>query len=186
MSGRRVELPVAGRNGRSFVALLRAVNVGGTSKLPMQELKGIAEQLGFDNPRTYIASGNLIFASPKSEDAVRALLEKRLERHMGKPVPVMVRTASEMADVVAANPFTDAPGRRVLVTFLREPPPEDALEQARRLDGERLALGKREIYVDYCGTLLGRSKLVIPAGATGTARNMNTVAKLAELAKETA
>ena len=169
----------------TYVALLRAVNVGGTSKLPMQELKAIAEELGLDNPRTYIASGNLIFSSRKSENAVRALIEKRLERHMGKPVPVMVRTASEMAEVVAANPFKDAPGRRVLATFLREPPPKDALDQVRGRDGERLALGKREIYVDYCGTLLGRSKLVIPAGATGTARNMNTVAKLAELAKET-
>ncbi len=76
------------------------------------------------------------------------------------------------------------PGRRVLVTFLPEPPPENALDEAKGVDGERLALGKREIYVDYCGTLLGRSKLRIPAAAKGTSRNMNSVAKLAEMAKE--
>ncbi len=105
---------------------------------------------------------------------------------MGKPVPVMIRTAAEMAAVANANPFPDAPGRRVLATFLATPPPADALAQARGLDGERLALGRREIYVDYCGRLLGRSKLRIPAAAAGTARNMNTVAKLAELAKEAA
>lgn len=167
-----------------YVALLRAVNVGGTSKLPMADLRDLAAQIGFDRPSTYIASGNLIFSSGEEEEAVRAMIEERLAAHMGKPVPVMVRTAAELEQIVKANPFKDAPGRRVLATFLTEPPPKDALDHARGLDGERLALGKREIYVDYCGRLLGRSRLVIPAAATGTARNMNTVAKLAELAKE--
>ncbi len=170
----------------NYVALLRAVNVGGTSKLPMTELKRIAEEAGFQGARTYIASGNLIFSSGLSEEAAREALEARLEEHMAKPVPVMIRSAAEMAAVARTNPFADAPGRRVLVTFLAEPPPKDALNFARGLDGERLALGEREIYVDYCGRLLGRSKLRIPAAAAGTARNMNTVAKLAELAKEAA
>ncbi|MGI8611815.1 MAG: DUF1697 domain-containing protein [Sphingomicrobium sp.] len=169
-----------------FVALLRAVNVGGTGKLPMAELKRIAEELGFGSPRTFIASGNLLFTSSKSEATVRAALEKRLAEHMGKPVAVMVRTAAEMAAVASANPFPEAPGRRVLATFLHEAPPRNALDEARGLEGERLALGNREIYVDYCGPLLGRSKLRIPAVATGTARNMNSVAKLAEMAKELA
>jgi uncharacterized protein (DUF1697 family) len=114
------------------------------------------------------------------------MLERRLADHMGKPVEIMLRTAAEMAAVARANPFADAPGRRVLVTFLAEPPPQGALDEARGRDGERLALGKREIYVDYCGTLLGRSKLRIPAAARGTARNMNSVAKLAEMAREMA
>ena len=168
----------------AYVALLRAVNVGGTGKLPMNDLKRIAEVLGLENPRTFIASGNLIFSSGKDEAALLRLLERALAEHMGKPVAVMLRTAAEMAAVADANPFGDAPGRRVLVTFLPEAPPKDALEAARNVDGERLALGSREIYVDYCGTLLGRSKLVIPAAARGTGRNMNTVAKLAELAME--
>ena len=168
----------------SFVALLRAVNVGGTSKLPMTELKQVAEELGFGSPRTYIASGNLLFTSKLGEAEVREKLETRLAPHMGRHVPVMVRTAAEVTAVAKANPFGDAPGNRVVAIFLPDKPPEDALEQARWHDGERLALGKREIYVDYCGALLGRSKLKIPAAVTGTARNMNTVAKLAELARE--
>ena len=109
-----------------------------------------------------------------------------MSAHLGKPVTVMVRTAAEMATVVTANPFKDAPGRRVLAIFLDAAPPKNALDEARNRDGERLALGRREIYVDYCGTMLGRSKLKIPAAAAGTGRNMNTVAKLAELAKEMA
>lgn len=68
--------------------------------------------------------------------------------------------------------------------FLADAPPKDALTEAKGHDGERLALGQREIYVDYCGTLLGRSKLRIPAAEKGTGRNMNTVAKLAEIAAE--
>ena len=168
----------------SYVALLRAVNVGGTSKLPMADLRRIAAKLGFGNPRTFIASGNLVFSSEGKEADVRDQLETAVAAHMGKPVPVMVRTAAEIAAIAAANPFADAPGRRVLVTFLTEAPPKDALDHVRGHEGERLALGKREIYVDYCGRLLGRSKLVIPAAAAGTARNMNTVTKLAELARE--
>lgn len=166
----------------AYVALLRAVNVGGTSKLPMIELRRIAEELGLGSPRTFIASGNLLFTSAAREREVRELIEARLAAHMGKPVAVIVRTADEMAAVAAANPFADAPGRRVLVTFLAEAPPKGALEEAKGQDGERMALGRREIYVDYCGRLLGRSKLRIPAAATGTARNMNSVAKLAEMA----
>jgi uncharacterized protein (DUF1697 family) len=168
----------------SYVALLRAVNVGGTSKLPMADLRRIADEIGFANARTLIASGNLVFASADKEAVVREKLEKRLAEHMGKPVPVMIRTAAEMAAVAAANPFGDSPGRRVLVSFLNEPPPADALDHARGLDGERMALGTREIYVDYCGRLLGRSRLRIPAADKGTARNMNTVAKLADMAHE--
>ncbi len=168
----------------AYVALLRAVNVGGTGKLPMAELKKIAEDLGFGSPRTFIASGNLLFTSSETEASVCKALEQALEKHTGKPVGILVRTAKEMAAVAVANPFKDSPGRRVLVTFLPEAPPKDALDQVKGLDGERLALGKREIYVDYCGTLLGRSKLRIPAAANGTSRNMNSVAKLAEMAKE--
>ena len=169
-----------------YVALLRAVNVGGTSKLRMADLKRIAEELGFDAPRTYIASGNLLFRSNESESRVRTKLEAALSGYLGKPTAVMIRTAAEMAAVVEANPFKDAPGRRVLATFLATKPPENAFDEARFVDGERLALGEREIYVDYCGTMLGRAKLKIPAAAAGTARNMNTVAKLADLAKEMA
>ena len=168
----------------AYVALLRAVNVGGTSKLPMAELKRIADELGFANARTFIASGNLVFESDEAADALGEQIEERLAAFMGKRGPVMIRTAAEMSAVVEANPFKDAPGRRVLATFLPEPPPRDALANARGLDGERLALGAREIYVDYCGRLLGRSKLVIPAAAAGTGRNMNTVSRLAEMAKE--
>lgn len=168
----------------AYVALLRAVNVGGTGKLAMADLKRIGEELGFGSPRTFIASGNLVFTSGKSEPQVQRALETALEKHMGKAVGVLVRTAKEMAAVANANPFKDSPPNRVLAIFLPDKPTKDALDDVRGRSDERLALGKREIYVDYGDVGAGRSKLRIPAAAAGTARNMNSVARLAEMAKE--
>ena len=165
-----------------YVALLRAVNVGGR-KLVMTDLKAIAEELGFEKARTFIASGNLLFASSKSEAEVSRLLEERLKKHMGAEVPVMVRTASEMAAIAKANRFRREPPSKVAVIFFEEPPPKDSIEQARGIADEELALGRREIYVHYPGGM-GRSKLRLPAMGAGTARNMNSVARLAQLAKE--
>ncbi|HEX4694826.1 DUF1697 domain-containing protein [Sphingomonas sp.] len=166
----------------AYIALLRAVNVGGTGKLPMTELAAMCEHLGFERVKTYIASGNVIFTSGKSEAVVKAALEKALADYAGKDVPVMVRTATEMAAIRDANPFANAPGNRVVAILLDDAPPKGALEDARHVDGEQMALGKREIYVRYTDHGMGQSKLVIPAAKAGTARNMNTVAKLAEMA----
>jgi uncharacterized protein (DUF1697 family) len=165
----------------SFIALLRAVNVGGTGKLPMQDLTGMCESAGFSSVRTYIASGNVIFQSKLSEKKVREELERRLLAYAGKPVSVAVRTAAEMAEVLARNPFPDAPPNRTVAIFLDAAPPDTALENISGRADEQVALGRREIYVVY-GVDMAGSKLKIPAAKTGTARNMNTVAKLAALA----
>jgi uncharacterized protein (DUF1697 family) len=166
----------------AYVALLRAVNVGGR-KLIMSDLKAIGEELELGNPQTFIASGNLLFTSDKPEPELRSMLETRIGAHMRADVPVLVRTAEEMAGVAAANPFGDTPGKFVMAIFLQEPPPNDAIETASGFADETLALGKREIYAAYPSGS-GRSKLRIPAAAGGTARNMNSVAKIAALLKE--
>lgn len=166
----------------SYVALLRGVNLG-KRQLRMEDLRRIAGELGYGSARTYIASGNLLFASGKSEKALKAELEAALEKHMGAEVAVMIRSAKEMASVVKANPFAEEPGNRVVAIFLDDAPPKDSAAQAKHLAEERIELGKRELYVHYPDGQ-GPSKLSIPAAAKGTARNMNTVAKLAELAKE--
>ncbi|HMI20126.1 MAG TPA: DUF1697 domain-containing protein [Sphingomonas sp.] len=165
----------------AYVALLRAVNVGGTGKLPMTELKAMCEAAGFDQVRTYIASGNVVFTSTKPEEAVRTAIEAALEAYAGKPVGVMVRTAAEMADTLARNPFADKPGNRVVAIFIDGPIPADALDAAKNVGGEEMRLGQHAIYVFYSDGQ-GESRLVIPAAKAGTARNMNTIAKLAEMA----
>lgn len=167
----------------SFVALLRAVNVGGTSKLPMSDLKDISEELGFAAVRTYIASGNVVFTSRKSEAAIKAALEARLETYARKPIGVVVRTAAEMAQVLADNPFPKAAPNRTVAVFLDSAPPPDTLAGMRGQRNEHIELGRREIYVHYADGI-AKSKLVIAAAKTGTARNMNTVAMLARMAAE--
>lgn len=166
-----------------FVALLRAVNVGGTGKLPMSDLKAICEELGFKSVRTYIASGNVVFESRKSEAVVKAALEKALAAYTGKEVSVMVRGAAEMAQVAAQNPFPKLAPNRTMAIFLDAPPPKDTLTHVRGQKDEKIKLGKREIYVHY-GEGMAKSKLVIAAAKSGTARNMNTVAVLAKMAAE--
>ncbi len=165
----------------AFIALLRAVNVGGTGKLPMATLKTFCETAGLTKVRTYIASGNIVFESRLSETKVKALLEARLFDYAGKKVDVLVRTAAEMAAVVAANPFADRPGNRTVAIFLDEAPPADAIEKAVGRSDERIALGRCEIYVAYSEGMAD-SKLRIPAAKAGTGRNMNTIAKLATMA----
>jgi uncharacterized protein (DUF1697 family) len=165
----------------AFVSLLRAVNVGGTGKLPMSELKAMCEAAGFAKVRTYIASGNVVFESAKPEAAVKAALERRLKAYTGKPVGVLVRTAGEMAAVLEGNPFPDRAAKWTVAIFLDEAPGRRALDEVSGRTDEELALGRREIYVHYPSGM-GRSKLKIPAARAGTARNMNTVATLARLA----
>ena len=166
----------------SYIGLLRAVNVGGTGKLAMTDLKSLCQTAGFDCVRTYIASGNVIFESKLGEKAVKKILEERLLELAGKPVGVMVRTAAEMAEVLKRNPFPESPGNRTMAIFLDAPPPTKALDEISGRVNEEVRLGRREIYVLY-DEGMARSKLKIPAAKTGTARNMNTVSKLADMAK---
>ncbi|MEO6226168.1 MAG: DUF1697 domain-containing protein [Sphingomicrobium sp.] len=166
----------------SWVALLRGINLG-KRQLKMEDLRAVAARIGLDRPRTYIASGNVLFGSGDSEAALKQALEAALTDHMGARVGVMIRTALEIAEVAAQNPFASEPGNTVVAFFLDHPPPPRALDEMKNVADEQVALGTREIYVHYPAGI-GQSKLAIPATAKGTARNMNTVAKLAELAKE--
>jgi uncharacterized protein (DUF1697 family) len=164
-----------------YVALLRAINVGGTGKLAMADLKAMCSDAGFTRVQTYIASGNVVFVGPARPAKVKAELEARLLAYAGKPVGVLVRSAEEMAAVLAGNPFREAAPSRAVVIFLDDAPPADALQHVSGVNDEEVRLGAREIYAHYPSGI-GTSKLKIPAARTGTMRNMNTVAKLAEMA----
>ena len=164
----------------AYVALIRAVNVSGTGKLPKDELKAMGEACDFGNARTFINSGNLLFTSDLAEAAVQKRMEERLADYFGKPTAVFVRSAREMAEAVAANPFGDDKPSRVMAHFIAEKPVQKMIDEARDVAGERMALGPRLIYVSY-GDGIGKTKLKLPALRQGTARNMNSVAKIAEL-----
>lgn len=164
----------------AYVALVRAVNVTGTGMLPKEELKAMGEACGFENVRTFINSGNLLFTSKLAESTVQKRIEEKLAEYFGKRVPAFVRSAGEMAAAANQNPFADDHPSRVMAHFVDEKPVQAMLDEARDVHGERLALGPRLIYVSY-GDGIGKTKLKLPAIKKGTARNMNSVAKIADL-----
>jgi uncharacterized protein (DUF1697 family) len=166
-----------------FIALLRAVNVGGTGKLPMADLKSLCEAAGFARVRTYIASGNVVFESHLETSQARLALEARLGEHVGKPVGVVIRTPAQMREVLKRNPFPQAAPNRNVVIFFDAPLPVDCLEDVRGRKDEELQRAEREIHVHY-DVGMAKTKLVIPIAKRGTARNVNTLAKLVEIADQ--
>lgn len=164
----------------AYVALLRAVNVAGTGKLLMTDLRAMGQACGFAEVRTFIASGNVLFASDHNEAEVQAMLEERLAAYAGKRVPVLVRTAAELDAIIASNPFPDAHPSRHLVYFHNAPPPVDLIAQCRDNAAERLALLGRELHVDY-GDGIRHTKLKIPGKNEHTARSINSVVRMAAL-----
>jgi uncharacterized protein (DUF1697 family) len=165
----------------AYVALLRAINVGGAGKLPMTALADLCLAAGFAQVKTYIASGNVVFQSGGAEGEVHAALEDRLGVYMGRPAQVLVRSASEMAETLARNPFPQQPGNRVMTLFLNSALPSHPLDGATGVQDEQVRLGKRELFIFYPDGM-AKTRLRLPAEKTGTARNMNTVAKLAAMA----
>jgi uncharacterized protein (DUF1697 family) len=147
----------------------------------MTELKAMCEAAGFEDVQTYIASGNVVFNSTLAVAKVKSLLEAALKQYAGKPVGVMVRTGAELAKVLADNPFAEAAPNRTVAIFLDAAPAPDTIDTAKGRKDEQIALGKREVYVHY-GEGMGQSKLALPAARDGTARNINTITKLASMA----
>jgi uncharacterized protein (DUF1697 family) len=166
-----------------YVALLRAINVGGTGKLMMTRLKALCDELGYDAARTYIQSGNVVFRARRAETTVKAQLSAALERELGAPVGVLLRTAAELRATLEHNPFPEANARRVIAFFLDRAPGKAALAGVVTPGGERVRAIGREIFVHYPDGQ-GRSKLKLPAARQATGRNLNTIAALVEIAEQ--
>lgn len=173
-----------------FVALLRGINVGGTRKLPMAELRTQAGKLGWRDVATYIQSGNLVFTATGKAPALEAELETALARHFGFEVPTLVRSAREWNALVAANPLpelAEADSAHLLVGLTKAKPRKEALAELRaRAQGkERVELAGGALWLHYADGV-ARSKLT-PAvldrcvGSTVTARNWRTVQELASM-----
>ncbi len=174
------------------IALLRAVNVGGRS-VAMAELRAMLAQLGCGNPRTLLQSGNVVFAlkARMSAATFEAKLEAQAQRRFGMPVAFMLRTAAEWDAIIARNPFLEAAQRdpaHLLLMALKGGPAAAAVRALR--DGytgpETIHIAGRDAYLIYPEGI-GRSKLTNALierklGVAGTARNWNTVLKLAALA----
>jgi uncharacterized protein (DUF1697 family) len=174
----------------TFVAMLRGINVGGRNRLAMQDLRALVSAAGGSDVRTYIQSGNAVFASRRSSSAIVGALQVQLEEVLGSRVPVLVRTRAELDAVIDTNPFVrrgDDP--KVLhVTFLGAVPGAGAVRtaQTKRADGDECLVVGREVYLS-CPNGYGTTKLTNTFferefGSEATTRNWTTVVKLADLA----
>jgi len=175
----------------SWVALLRAVNLGSRNRVPMPELRARLEAAGHRSVRTYIASGNVLLETrSRSRDAVARELERAIADAFGVGTTVILRTPDELAAVVAGHPF----GRdtaRTHVSFLAARPAPEAVERLTAADRgpDRVELAGADVYLRYAngvqGSRLSAAKLERLLGVRGTVRNWRTVEKLAELACST-
>jgi uncharacterized protein (DUF1697 family) len=175
----------------TFIALLRGVNVGGNRKIVMADLRALLAELGYANPRSLLQSGNLVFQADGEAGEIEARLEREAETRLGLATQFMVRTAAEWSDVVAANPFpaeAESDPAHLLMVALKQEPTVGALAslQAAIPGRERAEGRRRELYIvfpDGIGTSKLTGDLIArKIGVSGTARNWNTVLKLAALA----
>jgi uncharacterized protein (DUF1697 family) len=174
------------------IALLRAVNVGGRS-LKMADLAAFMRDLGFDDARTLLQSGNLVFSSGEGGEALEQRLEAEIEKRLGLKTDVIVRGAHEWAALIDHNPFPEEaesdPAHRVAAP-LKAKPAAGARESLRAaiVGRERVEIIGRDAYLVYPDGI-GSSKLTLAIiekklGVRTTARNWNTVLKLQGLAGE--
>ena len=177
----------------THIALLRGINVGGHKIIKMDQLRKAFEGLGFEDVATYVQSGNVVFKSLKtSAGDLSRKIEEMLLRRFSMSVPVIVRTAEEVGDVLRNNPFLEERGidvSRLHVTFLSLTPQKAAVKglDAITAGADRFYCCGQEIYL-YCPNGFGGTKLsinvfekVLAVGAT--TRNWNTVNKLYEMAR---
>jgi uncharacterized protein (DUF1697 family) len=175
----------------TYISLLRGINVSGQKKVNMRELKAVYESLGFDNVRTYIQSGNVVFNYKKTPvKKLIADLEKAIAESFRFDVPVQIRTRKEMHKVIAENPFMKEKGLELekhYVIFLAEEPGKAQLEKINDLSypPERFVISGTTIYF-YCPNGYGNAKLnnnlfESKLKVSATTRNWKTVNVLAEM-----
>lgn len=172
------------------IALLRGVNVGGR-KVLKDDLLGLADDLGFDDAKTLLASGNLVLWGRAEADAqLERRLEDGLERRMGLHTEFFVRTPAELKAIIDANPYPDevkSHPNHLLVHFMKAPLPDgdEATLRAAITGPETFRVGTRELYIDYPEdvghSMLDRDWKKTKRAPLGTARNWNTVLKLATM-----
>lgn len=171
------------------IILFRGMNTGGV-RAPVAELRAMAEAMGLKNPRTLLASGNLVVESTKATDALEADIEAAMETTFGLKVAAMVRTPEQWAKLIAANPFPEvamAQPAKLIAMVMKNGIKAGAVEACRELaaDGERVEAVDDVLYFWFP---VGQGESGIFKKATprtlgmGTGRNWNTVLKLASMA----
>lgn len=154
----------------------------GKNKVPMARLREILAESGFHNVRTYIASGNVLVDTELSEEQTAKEIHNLIKKHIGPEIDVIIRSKIELESVLKVNPFPDGAPNHVLVIFFPMPVSKQFSEGVSTPGREKVVILKKEVYVHYIDGV-GQSKLKLPKETrTGTARNINTIKKLIEMA----
>jgi len=174
----------------TFVAMLRSINVGGRNRVAMDDLRTLVASIGYDHVATYLQSGNVIFTGRGGSTKAAQAIEDRITADLGLAVPVLARSSSELAGVLASTPYgrLDADPRTLHVTFLEaQPDPSNAralMEQADGFGADRFEVIGQEVYLHcpggYGETKLNNGFLERRLGVRATTRNWRTVTALAE------
>jgi uncharacterized protein (DUF1697 family) len=176
------------------VALIRGINVGGHKAVAMSDLRDLLAGLGFDDARSLLQSGNLVFrCAAQTDGSLERLLEAQAEKRLGLHADFFIRSAKEWREVVARNPFRKEAERdpsHLVVMFLKDMPNAKDVKavNAAIVGPEIVRAGGRHLYIVYPDGI-GKSRLTNALiekrlGIRGTARNWNTVLKLNALAGE--
>lgn len=172
-----------------WIALLRGINVGGNNILPMKDLRTLLEAQGFEDVKTYIQSGNIVFRSGSdNKTALANQIEVAIEQNFGFRPPVLLLSIDDLDAAVAANPIPEGDPKTVQFCFLFEPAPGTDVDALKELSipSEQFALTDVVFYL-HAPDGIGRSKLAakmaqhIPSEMT--VRNLRTVLKLQEMAQ---
>lgn len=172
-----------------YIAFLRGINVGGKNKIKMETLREMFAALGFENVKSYINSGNVIFEMQKTDDKkLAAKIEKAIEKEFALLIKVMVRSMSEIKEIVENNPFKGQfeNDKDLHVFFLDEELPEEKREQllSNNNENEMFAVSNREIFcllrVSFLDSLIGKDYIGKKLKVSATARNWRTVNKILE------
>jgi uncharacterized protein (DUF1697 family) len=177
-----------------IISMLRGVNVGGHNKVKMETLRELYQSLGLNDPQTYVQSGNVVFRTDKRDlAALASRIEGAIEREFGFHPAVILRTTSELREVIARNPFAtrrDIEPSRLLVTFLASVPAVEACDEVLSLKThpEELRIEGREVYI-YFPNGMARPKISWMTiekmlKTSGTGRNWNSVTRLLAMAEE--
>jgi uncharacterized protein (DUF1697 family) len=179
---------------KTYIAILRGINVSGQKMIKMEVLRMMMESLGFQEVSTYIQSGNVVFrAENASTTEVTEEITEKIQEEFGFHVPVIVLEAETLGHIIAGNPFATDPALdtgKMHVTFLASAPPafeREAIE-AKKQDGERIAFSELAVYL-YCPNGYGNTKLSNDflekkLKVMATTRNWKTVCILMEMARE--
>lgn len=173
---------------KTYIALLRGINVSGQKKILMADLRELLENAGLDQVRTYIQSGNVVFNSVLEPNECETIVFNAIQKHYGWDVPILVRTSEDIAKVLKNCPFSGDKKEKSYFTLLHSKPNEDHINKAKKASNanEEFVITPQCVYMFYASGA-GKAKLTLNwfernLGVKATSRNFRTLTKLLQMA----